>query len=155
MSKFDLNIIDKIRDKEDYVEYKSSKCLKFRDLFSLIPKIYPDYKEERGEENITLLFLYDGKKKLIREFNLYIRNGDTIEIVISSASYLLCDVQGFEIKHSENINHLYSTYLQLAIPYEVFIVKIENDKLFLVDVLDSGLRRYNECVNRLISRYNF
>ena len=154
MSKFDLNIIDKIRDKEDYVEYKSNKCLKFRDLFSLIPKIYPDYKEER-EENITLLFLYDGKKKLIREFNLYIRNGDTIEIVISIASYLLCDVQGFEITHSENINHLYSTYSRLKIPYELFIAKIENDKLFLVDVLDSGLRRYNECVNRLISHYNF
>lgn len=151
MSKIYFNIIDKIRDKEDYIEYTSKKCIKFKDLFTLIWYLYPNY----AGENITLLFLQNERRKIIRDLNLYIRDFDTIEIVISYASYLLCDVHGYSIEQNENINDLYSVYIHHNITYEVFIVKIENDKLYLIDVLDSGIHRYNECVNRLISRYNF
>ena len=151
MLKFDVNIIDKIRNKEDYIQYTNQRCLKFKDLFELIWKLYPDY----GGENMTVLFVFEGGKKLIREFNLYIRNGDTIEIILSKSSYYLCDVQGFHIAQSDVISNLYTEYRAISIPYEVFIVKIEYDQLYLVDVLDSGVQRYNECVNRLISRYNY
>ena len=138
-------------NKEDYIQYTSKNCLKFKDLFELIWKLYPDYERE----NITLLFVFGGSKKLIREFNLYIRNGDIIEIILSPSSYFLCDIQGFQIEQSDKISNLYVKYHILAIPYEVFIVKIEYDQLYLVDVLDSGVQRYNECINRLISRYNY
>ena len=151
MLKFDVNIIDKIRNKEDYIQYTNRRCLKFKDLFELIWKLYPDYEGE----NMTLLFVFGGSKKLIREFNLYIRNGDIIEIILSSSSYFLCDIQGFQIEQNDKISNLYVKYHILAIPYEVFIVKIEYDQLYLVDVLDSGKQRYNECINRLISRYNY
>ena len=151
MLKFDVNIIDKIQNKEDYIQYTSKNNLKFKDLFELIWKLYPDYEGE----NMTILFVFEGGKKLIREFNLYIRNGDTIEIILSKSSYFLCDVQGFQIAQSDNISNLYNSYSLLHIPYEVFIVKIEYDQLYLVDVLDSGKQRYNECVNRLISCYNY
>ena len=151
MLKFDVNIIDKIRNKEDFIQYTNRRCLKFKDLFELIWKLYPAYEGE----NMTVLFVFEGGKKLIREFNLYIRNGDTIEIILSRSSYFLCDVQGFQIEQSDVISNLYNSYSLLHIPYEVFIVKIEYDQLYLVDVLDSGKQRYNECVNRLISRYNY
>lgn len=154
MLKINFNVIDKIRGKEDYIQYLPKKFIKFKDIYDLMWQLCPEYGRENGE-TVTLLFLYEGKKRLIREFNRYIRDEDTIEIIISQSSYLLCDVQGYEIEQSENINDLYFTYRFLNITYEVFIVKIENQKLFLVDVLDSGIRRYNECINRLITRYNF
>jgi hypothetical protein len=152
MWKVHFNIVDKIREREDYAEYILKNSIKFRDIFDMIGRLYPEYQDG---ENITLLLYHEGKKKLVREFDLYIRVADTIEIIISRESYFLCNVQGYEIESSENIGDLYVIYHRLNLSCELFIVKIENDKLFLVDVLDSGSHFYNDCVNRLISRYNF
>ena len=149
-----IKIVDRIRDRRRMIEYRMEKCKKFSDLFIEIKDIYPGYEEGN---NITLLLLTDGNRRVIREFDKYIRDGDVIELTISDIAYLLCDCNGDELKASANIKDLYQLYYTLAdiLFHEVFIVKMENKEMYLIDVLDSSKRYYNECVNRLIQKYNF
>jgi hypothetical protein len=148
----DFNIVDKVRDIEKRIHFVLKNFMHYGDLFDLIPKIYSEYREG---ENITLL-LYNGyRKKLIREFSRFVRHCDIIEVIISTSSFLLCNVESYEIYFSEEIVDLYRFYFDSSISYEIFLVKVENNHVFLIDVLDSGLQTYNDCVNRLIRQYNY
>ncbi len=147
-----IKIIDTVKNRENIIGYITDKCKKYSDLFTDIRDIYPEYEDG---SNITLLLVVSGRKLIIREFDRYIRYGDVIELIISKSVYLLCDCSGREIKTSTNIKDLYEYYYTLTLNYEVFIVKLENKDIFLIDVLDSSAKYYNDCVNRLVTRYNF
>ncbi len=147
-----IKIIDTVKNRENIIGYITDKSKKYSDLFTDIRDIYPEYEDG---SNISLLLVASGQKRVIREFERYIRYGDVIELIISKSVYLLCDCSGREIKTSTNIKDLYEYYYTLALNYEVFIIKMENKDIFLIDVLDSSAKYYNDCVNRLVTRYNF
>jgi hypothetical protein len=157
MWKATIKIVDNVNNVEKDIEYKFNKITTYSNLFNDLPNLY----SVECKCVVDMYFIYLEKRELVKDLYKYILNRDVIEIVLKKQipTYMLCDViNGERIKTSTNIKELYKVYndrLHKTMDCELLLVKQEDDKLTLIDVLDSPKRLYNECLNRLIHKYNF
>ena len=165
MWKASVLIRDRVRNVEKRLEFKFCKVSTYNNLMNQIPKLYPDVKKE---DKLTIWFEYLDRREIVCDMTKYILNRDVIEIVIDKReekkeeqkkeNYILCDVKsGVQLKASYNINDLYQFFrlLMADLDCELLILQEKNNKLILLDVLDTPTRHHNECINRLIHKYNF
>jgi len=157
MWKANIKIVDNVNNVQKEIIYEFKNLIQYLHLFNDLPNLYdPPCRCE-----IVFVFNYLDKREIVTNLERYILNGDQIEIVIKREIplYMLCDCKtGDVIQSHENIKELYKIYNESLIDVmdcEILLIRRCGGKMKLIDVLDSPKRHYNECLNRLIHRYNF
>jgi len=153
-----LNIIDEIGNLKRNSIYKFNRISRYFNLLAEFDSIYPITKYKRFL--IVFSFKYEGKNILVDDLTKFILPKDIIEIRITLPDplyYLVDSISLEKIRSSYNIKELYKYYLEKKdeIDCEIFILKENNGKTKLIDVLIEPNYIYNQCVNRLIFKYNF
>ena len=156
-----LKIVDTIRNRKDCIDYKFNRIMKYIDLYRDLGIIlrfigYEDCFYRMTQ--ISFTFRYLNKDVFVDNwYNKYILNRDEIEIKISSVPiiYSLIDsISNNTILKHRNIKKIYLLYSKI-LKFETnnaLLIKADN---ILVDVLDDGQYYLNDCINRLIHRYNY
>jgi hypothetical protein len=149
-----LKIKDKVRKINKIIEYKFYKVTTYLQLFRDLKLIYPKYNKEN---EITFTFNYLGKSVLIDDFNKYILNNDEIEIEIKKCKplYYLYDPEfNSEIVESYDLKKL-QEYSRVYLDGEILLYKRIGYLDKFVDVLTKPEFYKNQCINRLVKKYNY
>lgn len=149
-----IKIIDNVHCVEKEILYEFPHFITYLYLFNELPNLY----NTNVKSEVTMYFIYLGKRENVTNLEKYILNGDEIEIVLNRELpiYMLCDSKTGDMIHSSrNIKDLYKIFYENVYDCEIFLISRCGADFKLVDVLDLGIRHYNDCVNRLIHRYNY
>lgn len=153
-----LTIIDDIHFQETNVTCQFHKFTTYARMLQELPKIYPKYKKEY---KVVCNFKSPDLDYTINDLNSYILPGDHIDVILTKTQpiYVLYDViDNCVIFSSNKISDVYSFYIN-EIYYnmdgEYLIYKRTGIKEKLIDVLDCGQRYRNQCINRLVNKYNY
>jgi hypothetical protein len=155
MWKAKLKIIDEVAGEEKEIIYKLIKIFRYIDLYKKLPELYP---MNLNISSVSFTFRYLEKDVLVDDLNKYILNNDYIIIHIRKKKPVYFLFDPFERKNiysSYDISNLYSYHLKYTLNYEMLLFGIFGVKEKLIDVLDNPQIHYNQCLNRLIHRYNF
>lgn len=155
--KADVKIVDNVNGVVKNIEYRFNKISKYIYLFNELENLY----DPKCKCSIIIYSIFLEQKRIVNNLDKYILNGDQIEIVLNLEVpvYMLTDIKsGDVIKSDKNMKTLYKLYyehLENTMDCELLLIRRYAGKLSLIDVLDSPRRHYNECLNRLIHKYNF
>lgn len=146
-----LKIIDDFNKIEINIIYRFNKVISYNKLLQDLPKIY------RKVNDYDVNFIYN--ERIVVDLNDYILPRDKICAKLVKKSYFFYDViSNSIIRKSDNIEDLYKFYLNVLydkIDCEILLYEKKANKRKLIDVLDSPNRHKNNCINRLIKRYNY
>jgi hypothetical protein len=155
MSKIKIKIIDKIDNIEQNIIYPITKFIRYTELIEKLPTFYPIMKKESFILNFSFDFL--GRKIAVEDYSNYILNNENIEILIEPAPplYLLYISSKENIKTSYKLKDLYKYYNEELKNKQAFIYQETGLKKKLLDVLIPHNFFYNQCVNRMTSKYYY
>jgi len=112
-----------------------------------------------NSNNLNSIENLNNSETIIINLHNHIFNGDKIIVRLTKAP-ILYYLQGYNLRlySSYCLKDIYQYYFNIIkniANEEIFIYACEGSVIKLVDVLDDGKKKLDQCINRLIKKYNY